>query len=220
MRPPKFPGREPPSSRLQIADCRFQKGTRNLKLTTKCHQIADCRIPGEPWVLVVHSEGRMQIADSRRQIAATTCVFSVKSMPNADFRFFCICLGGLRGSLQNADCNGADCNLHTEFFITRSHGSECARRLACWAGYASDEHTSEVAQQLGAIEKCLASTVINKSKAGSDSNLCTVASRHISAHGRPERCSSRIWQVWWSMHKCRSDAAAAMCTRCWRKVES
>ena len=22
------------------------------------------------------------------------------------------CLGGLRGSLQNADCNGADCNLH------------------------------------------------------------------------------------------------------------
>jgi hypothetical protein len=101
-----------------------------------------------------------------------------------------------------------------------SRSSECARRLACWAGCASDEHTSEVAQQLGAIEKCLASTVINKSKAGSDSNLCTVASRHISAHGRPERCSSRIWQVWWSMHKCRSDAAAAMCTRCWRKVES
>ena len=40
-----------------------------------------------------------------------------------------------------------------------SRGSECARRLVCWAGYASDEHTSEVAQPLGAIEKCLASTV-------------------------------------------------------------
>ena len=100
-----------------------------------------------------------------------------------------------------------------------SRCSECARRLACWAGCASDDHTSEVAQQLGAIEKCLASMVINKSKAGSDFNLCTVARRHISAHGRPERCSSRIWQVWWSMHKCRSDAAAAMCARCWRRVE-
>jgi hypothetical protein len=51
------------------------------------------------------------------------------------------------------------------------------------------------------IVECLASTVINKSKAGSDSNLCTVESRHISAHRRLERCSSRIWQVWWSMHK-------------------
>jgi hypothetical protein len=38
----------------------------------------------------VHSEGRMQIADSRHQIAATTGLFSVKSMQNADFRFFCI----------------------------------------------------------------------------------------------------------------------------------
>ena len=45
------------------------------------------------------------------------------------------------------------------------------------------------------IVECLASTVINKSKAGSDSNLCTVESRHISAHRRLERCSSRIWQV-------------------------
>jgi hypothetical protein len=55
----------------------------------------------------------MQIADSRRQIAATTGVFSVKSMQNADFRFFSILpRRGLRGSLQNADCNGADCNFH------------------------------------------------------------------------------------------------------------
>ena len=88
MRPPKSPGREPAAaleqisdSRLQIAVCRFQKGTRNLKMPTKCHQIADCRIPGEPWVLVVHSEGRMQIADSRRQIAATMGL-SVRNFPS------------------------------------------------------------------------------------------------------------------------------------------
>ena len=63
------------------------------------------------------------------------------------------------------------------------------------------------------IAECSVSAVTNKSMATSDSNLPAVASRSLSAHGRPELCSWCFWRVLWSMHKCSSGAVATVCDR-------
>ena len=69
----------------------------------------------------------------------------------------------------------------------------------CVLGWACERQANEprtsISNLLGAIAECLASAVTNKSMATSDSNLPAVASRSLSAHGRPELCSWCFWRM-------------------------